>query len=290
MKINLNEFKYTGQEAFHFNDYPYYKDIDIDETTIQNEVIPELVEELKTLHLKLFAEEKKGVVVVLQAMDAAGKDEAISYIFSNLNAQGLNTASFGKPSEEEAKHDFMWRLYQDLPARGEFSLLNRSYYEEVIVTRVHDLLDDTEHNAIDDENIWKMRHRHIREHEQYLVENGFHVIKFFFNMSKSTQKERLLERMENPEKHWEFSFNDVEEREHWDTYQDVFEDMLTHTATDYAPWYVLPADNPWYSRAIVSSVMIEVLKSINPQFPSFSEEDQKTLNEYITKLKNEADE
>lgn len=250
--------------------------------------MPERVERLKELHTKLHAQEEKGIVVVLQAMDAAGKDEAITYLFSNLTAQGLKTTSFKKPTENELKHDYLWRFQKGLPERGQIGIFNRSYYEEVIAPRVHDLLGETPlPNELIDENIWNARYRQINNFEQYLVENGFPVVKFFFNVSKAEQKERLLKRMKDPRKNWEFSFNDVKERQHWDGYQQIFEDLLNKTSTEYAPWYVLPADDEEFSRYIITEVMIEMLEKIDPEFPEISGDEREQLNEAIEMLENE---
>ncbi|MCI2255829.1 polyphosphate--nucleotide phosphotransferase [Domibacillus sp. PGB-M46] len=261
----------------------------IEERELLDNEIPERVSRLKELHWKLYAEEKKGILVVLQAMDAAGKDEAISYIFSNLNAQGLKTTTLGKPSAAEMSHDYLWRIHEALPARGQIGILNRSHYEEVIATRVHDLLgEETIPDHLEkEEDIWPVRFRQINDFERYMVENGFYVVKFFFHVSKEEQRKRLLERMKDPKKNWEFSFNDVREREHWDNYQEIFTDMLRHTSTEHAPWYVLPADDEWYSRYIITEVMIELLEKIDPQFPVISDEDRQKLDEYIEKLENE---
>ncbi|GGB08678.1 polyphosphate--nucleotide phosphotransferase [Macrococcus hajekii] len=286
--MNIENYKVPVNSQVVLSQYPTSEDMKKHNDDIREIKIPELVNTLKDLHLKLHAEEKKGILVVLQALDAAGKDETISYIFSNLNAQGLKTTSFKKPSEEESKHDYMWRLHGGLPARGEIGILNRSYYEEVIVTRVHDLIDDV--HIPDDKNreeIWDVRYRQINDYEKYLTENGFHVVKFFFNMSKGEQRDRLLERMKNPKKNWEFSFNDVKEREYWDQYQQAFEDMLNQTSTEHSPWYVLPADDEWYARSLVSEIMINVLQEINPQFPEITGEEKEKLQEYIEKLENE---
>lgn len=262
-----------------------------DEQELEKKLLPDAVSTLKELHLKLNAEEEKGILVVLQAMDAAGKDEAISYLFSNLNAQGLNVLTLGKPSERELSHDYLWRIHDGLPARGEIGILNRSYYEEVIAPRVHDILgDEPLPDELIDEEIWNTRYRQIKDYERYLSENGFPVVKFFFNVSKEEQRKRLLERMKDPQKNWEFSFSDVEEREHWDDYQQIFEDMLNHTSTEYAPWYVLPADSEQYSRLIIANVMNDLLKKLDPQFPVISGEDQEKLDEYIRKLEAEGEE
>jgi len=288
--MDLSKYRVTPNKAFELSSYATSEDERPSEKELLEQRVPQSVEKLKDLHWKLHAEEKHGILVVLQAMDAGGKDEAISYIFSNLNAQGLKTISVKKPSETERKHDYLWRVHEGLPARGEVGILNRSYYEEVIAPRVHDLLE--EHEVPDDaegDDVWKLRYRQINDFERYMHENGFYIVKFFFNVSKEEQRKRLLERMKNPKKNWEFSFNDVKEREHWDEYQDIFEDMLAHTSTDYAPWHVLPADDEWYSRYLVSEVMNELLEKIDPQFPEISEEDQEELDKYIEKLENESE-
>lgn len=276
------------QTPINLADYPTTDNNRISEEELKNKWIPESINKLQDLHLKLHAEEEKGIMVILQAIDAGGKDEAISFIFSNLTAQGLKTTSVKKPSETEVKHDYLWRIHEGKPSRGEISILNRSYYEEVIAPRIHDVLDkDPLPNHLIDEDIWKVRFRQLNDFERYMTENGFPVIKFFFNVSKDVQKERLLERMKDPKKNWEFSFSDIEEREHWDTYQEVFEDMLNNTSTDYAPWYILPADDDWYARYIISEVMINVLEKLDPQFPEISGEDRQKLDESIELLEND---
>lgn len=287
--MDTRKYLVKANQELDLRNYATSEKGDIEERELLDNEIPERVGRLKELHWKLYAEEKKGILVVLQAMDAAGKDEAISYIFSNLNAQGLKTTTLGKPSATEMSHDYLWRIHEALPARGQIGILNRSHYEEVIATRVHDLLGE---EAIPDhlekeEDIWPVRFRQINDFERYMVENGFYVVKFFFHVSKEEQRKRLLERMKDPKKNWEFSFNDVREREHWDNYQEIFTDMLRHTSTEHAPWYVLPADDEWYSRYIITEVMIELLEGIDPQFPVISDEDRQKLDEYIEKLENE---
>ncbi len=254
-----------------------------------NEQLKYTIEELKKWHTRLHAEEEKGIVVVLQAMDAAGKDEAITYLFSHLTAQGLRVTTLGKPTEEELKHDYLWRLNKALPERGQIGILNRSHYEEVIAPRVHNLLEEEPlPDQLIDGEVWNRRYRQINDFERYMCENGFPFVKFFFNISKEEQTTRLLERMKNPEMNWEFSFSDVEEREHWEEYQDIFGDMLTHTSTDHAPWYILPADDEMYSRLIIACVMVEMLKDINPELPEISGGQKEKLQYYIDKLEQEA--
>lgn len=278
--MKLSDYKIPSTKNIKLKDYKCSEGKKEDNEYIEQNIIPPLVEKLKELHLKLHAEGKNGIMVVLQAIDAAGKDEAISYIFSNLNAQGLKVTNYGKPSETEQKHDYLWRIHDGEPERGQIAILNRSHYEDVIATRIHDLLEDS------DAEIEK-RYRQINNYEQYLSENGFSVVKFFFNMSKDEQKERFLKRMKDPNKQWEFSFSDVEERKKWDDYQKVFEDMLNNTSTGHSPWYILPADDEWHTRRIITEAMIHVLEGINPEFPKISGEDKKKLDKYIKELENE---
>ncbi|KIL50610.1 PPK2 family polyphosphate kinase [Jeotgalibacillus soli] len=287
--MDIKKYKVEGNEKIELQTFATSEDHGFEEKELIDQLMPESVSKLKELHWKLHAEEKKGIIVVLQAMDAAGKDEAISYIFSNLTAQGLKTTSFQKPSDTELNHDYLWRIRDGLPARGQIGILNRSHYEEVIAPRVHDdlLKDEMIPDNVDKEKIWPIRFRQINDFERHMDENGFKVIKFFFNMSKEEQADRLLERMKNPKKNWEFSFRDVEERKYWDSYQKYFEDMLNNTATKASPWYVLPADDELYSRYIITQVMIDCIESIDPQFPEISEENQEKLDKYIKQLESE---
>ncbi|TVT28991.1 polyphosphate--nucleotide phosphotransferase [Salinicoccus cyprini] len=286
--MDLNYYKVTGDEKIKLSDYPTTENKTNDNEKIRDEIIPPLVKKLKDLHMKMNAEEKHGILVVLQALDAAGKDESISHIFVNLNPQGLKTTTLSKPTEEEMKHDYLWRLHNALPARGEVGILNRSHYEEVIAPRIHDVLLEGDYpEGADETTIWSLRFEQIRNFEKYLYQNNFHIVKFFFHMSKDEQKRRLLERMKNPDKQWEFSFSDVEEREHWDEYQKVFEDMLNETSTDYAPWFVLPADDEWHSRRLVNEIMLDLLERLDPKYPETTGEDKEKLEEYIKRLEKE---
>lgn len=286
--MDTSKYLVKKDEKVKLGNYGTAEENKMSSDELAGEKMPERVERLKELHTKLHAEEEKGIIVVLQAMDAAGKDEAITYLFSNLTAQGLKTTSFKKPSETELKMDYLRRFQKGLPERGQIGIFNRSYYEEVIAPRVHDLLGETPlPDELIDEHIWDMRYRQISNFEQYLVENGFPVIKFFFNVSKEEQKKRLLKRMKDPEKNWEFSFNDVKERQHWDGYQEIFEDLLSKTSTEFAPWYILPADDEDFSRYVITEAMIELLEKIDPQFPEIMGEEKEKLNEAIEMLENE---
>ena len=286
--MDIDKYLVKKNEKIKLSQYPTTDGDKFNEQELKEKLIPESVRKLEELHMKLHAQEEKGIVVVLQAMDAAGKDEAITYIFSNLTAQGLKTTSFKKPSENELAHDYLWRFREAMPSRGQIGILNRSYYEEVIAPRVHDLLGETPlPDELIDENIWNVRYRQINDFERYMVENGFPVVKFFFNMSYEEQRVRLLERMKNPDKNWEFSFSDVKERQHWKGYQEIFEDMLSNTSTDYAPWYALPADDEWFTRYIVSEVMVKALEQIDPQYPEITGEEKEELEKAIRDLEKE---
>lgn len=286
--MDTQQYKVKAGRKVDLEDWSTREDKGTEPGQIEQQ-LKDTIEELKKWHVRLHAEEEKGIVVALQAMDAAGKDEAITYLFSNLTAQGLKVTTLGKPTEEELKHDYLWRLHKALPERGQIGILNRSHYEEVIATRVHNLLEEEPlPNQLIDGEVWNRRYRQINDFERYMFENGFPFVKFFFNISKEEQTERLLERMKNPEKNWEFSFSDVEEREHWAYYQDIFEDMLTNTSTEHAPWYILPADDEMYSRLIIAQVMVEMLEEINPELPEISGEQKDKLKHYIDKLEKEA--
>ena len=283
--MKLSSYRVQEGEQVSFANYPTSEEHTVSEEELREKKIPKSVETLKELHWRLHAEEKHGVLVILQAIDAAGKDEAISYIFSNLNAQGLRTISVKKPSDTEQKHDYLWRIHEGLPGKGEIGILNRSYYEEVIAPRIHDLIEDEEKPS--DGDVWQMRYRQINDFERYLVENGFRVVKFLFHVSKEEQRKRLLDRLKDPTKNFEFSFNDIEERKHWNEYHDIFAELVTATSTSYAPWYILPADDEWYSRYIITEVMNDVLRELDPQYPKLSDEDQQQLDEAIKRLENE---
>ena len=253
---------------------------------IKRELYEDLVPRLRGLHEKLFAESKHGILVVLQAIDAAGKDEIIKYIFSNLEPQGLKNTSYGKPTDEENAHDYLWRMAKGLPKRGEVAILNRSYYEDIISPKIYDTLGHLPDEIKNDENLWEKRYKHINNFEEYLVENGFKVVKFFFNVSKDEQRKRLLERIEDPKKNADFSFSDLDDRDNWDKYQIAFEEMLNNTSTETAPWYVLPADNPWLARKIATLALIETMEEINPKYPTFTGEDKEKAEEIAEKLRN----
>jgi len=231
------------------------------------EALEEGIIQLRELQEKLYADDKWSVLLIFQAMDAAGKDGAIKHVFSGINPQGCQVTSFKSPSSEELDHDFLWRCNKNLPERGRFGIFNRSYYEEVLVVRVHPEYLGAQKLPLSDDNIWKKRFQDITQFEKYLHHNGILVRKFFLNVSKKEQKKRFLERLDKPEKNWKFSHADVKERQHWDEYMDAYEDMIRNTASENAPWFVVPANNKWYTRTVVGAAVIDALLSLNLEFP-----------------------
>ena len=231
---------------------------------------------------KLLAEERQSLLLVFQAMDGAGKDGTIKHVMSGIDPQGCQVALFEKPGAKELKHDYLRRFVRQLPERGQIGIFNRSYYEEVLSSRVHpERLEEQNLPAPirRAKNIWRQRFAQINNFEQYLTENGIHVMKFFLHLSKEKQRERLLERLDEREKKWKFSPDDVEERGHWDAYMKAFEDALSRTSTKHAPWYVVPADRRWYSAFVVASLVVAKLKSLKLRYPRTSEATREEIAE-----------
>jgi PPK2 family polyphosphate:nucleotide phosphotransferase len=239
------------------------------------------VEVLSELQDKLYAQDKWAVLLILQAMDAAGKDGAIKHVMSGLNPQGCQVFSFKVPTSEDLDHDFLWRCVKCLPERGRIGIFNRSYYEETLVVRVHPefLAKQKLPLQLITKDIWKERFKDIRAFERYLTRNGVIVRKFFLHLSKKEQRRRFLDRIENPEKNWKFSANDAKEREHWDAYMEAYEDMIQHTATKDAPWYVVPADHKWFTRLVVAAAVIEALTSLKLAYPRVGPNKLKEIGE-----------
>jgi PPK2 family polyphosphate:nucleotide phosphotransferase len=232
----------------------------------------------------LYAQDKWAVLLIFQAMDAAGKDGAIKHVMSGVNPQGVQVFSFKSPSAEDLDHDFLWRCMKSLPNRGHIGIFNRSYYEEVLVVRVHPefLTKQKIPPALLTKDIWRERFQDIRSFERYLSRNGIKIVKFFLHVSKKEQRRRFLDRAEQPEKNWKFSASDMAEREYWKEYQDAYEDMIRNTATKDSPWYVVPADNKWFTRVVVGAAIVDTLASLDLAYPKV---DQARLAE-IAKAKN----
>ena len=237
------------------------------------------VDLLAELQNMLYAQDCWAVLLIFQAMDAAGKDGAIKHVMSGVNPQGCQVFSFKSPTSEDLDHDYLWRCMKCLPERGRIGIFNRSYYEETLVVRVHrDFLEKQKiPSDLITKDIWKERFQDIRSFERYLARNGVAVRKFFLHVSNKEQKKRFLERIKEPEKNWKFSANDAKEREHWDDYMQAYEDMIRNTATKAAPWYVVPADNKWFTRVVVAAAVIDALAELDLKYPKVSEAKLKEL-------------
>lgn len=249
--------------------------------------------QMDELQEKLYATNRYSLLIIFQAMDAAGKDSAIEHVMSGINPQGCQVFSFKQPNSEEYEHDFLWRHSKALPEKGRIGIHNRSHYENVLVCKVHpeyvlkegvrnyDKVEDL------DEEFWKNRYESINNFERHLHQNGTTIIKFFLNVSKEEQKERFLERIDDPLKNWKFSSFDVEERGHWNEYMSAYEDAINQTSTEDAPWYIVPADKKWFTRIAVSKIIVDTLKALDLKFPEISDEEKAKLEESRQKLKSE---
>ena len=256
------------------------------------ELLGDGLKDLRKLQERLYAEGKWAVLMVLQAMDAAGKDSAIEHVMSGINPQGCDVRAFKAPGPVELKHEFLWRHALALPARGRIGIFNRSHYEEVLVVRVHPEIlrgRDVPGELIDD-GIWQRRFDSIRGFERHLANSGTVVLKFFLHISKDEQARRFLDRIDEPDKNWKFSFGDLEERTRWDDYMAAYEDAIRNTAAEHAPWYVVPANNKWYARLVIASALDDALQRIDPKFPEVTEEDRRRMQEHRTALAREAKE
>ena len=244
------------------------------------ELLEEGVQKLAALQDKLYAQDSWALLLIVQAMDAAGKDGVIKHVMSGVNPQGCQVYSFKAPSAEELDHDYMWRAMVRMPERGRIGIFNRSYYEEVLVVRVHPELLRTERipSALITKDIWKERFEDIRSFERYMTRNGVAVRKFFLNVSKKEQKRRFLARLDQPEKNWKFSSADIKERACWSDYMDAFEDMIRHTATPDAPWHVIPADNKWFTHIAVAEAIVQTLEDLKLSYPKVDAAKAKELS------------
>ena len=265
-KFRLKDFDPASTGYFHSKEHA-------------QELLDKGIADMRELQDKLYAQGNWGVLIILQAMDAAGKDGVIKHVMSGVNPQGCQVYPFKQPSTEELNHDYMWRSNRKLPERGHIGIFNRSYYEEVLVVRVHSDLLKNERIPDDliGKNIWQDRFEDISNSERYLTRNGIVIRKFFLNISKKEQKQRFLERLDNPEKNWKFSAADVRERECWDGYMKAYEEMIAATSKKHAPWYVVPADNKWYTRVVVAAAIVDAMEELKLSYPKVSPEERKQL-------------
>lgn len=290
----IDKFRVPPEKKIRLKDYS--TDWDGDDSLpeeerrqIAAEFLAKNIEDLAAAQELLYAANTWSVLCIFQALDAAGKDGTIKHVLSGLNPQGCHVSSFKAPSETELDHDFLWRTTCALPERGRIGIFNRSYYEEVLVVRVHPefLAGQKLPPKLAGDGIWKERFEDIRNFESYLGRNGVVTRKFFLHVSKEEQRKRFLDRLNEPKKNWKFSANDVKERAHWDDYMDAYEDMIRHTATKEAPWYVVPADNKWFTRIVVAGAIIETLQSLDLHFPKVGKSKVKELADAKHALLNE---
>ena len=291
--MNLEELIYPPDKKKKLKDFdPGY--------TGKFESKEEAIEKLKKSAVKLsalqdllYAHDKYSVLLIFQAMDAAGKDGTIKSVMYGVNPQGCQVKSFKTPSAEELDHDFLWRSMKALPERGNIGIFNRSYYEEVLITKIHpeilnfQKLPNLSKEPLKDKKFWENRYTDINTFEKYLTNNGTVVLKFFLNVSKEDQKQRFLDRINDPTKNWKFTMNDIRERQYWDKYMEAYEDILRETSTEYAPWYVIPANKKWFMRTAVSSIVISTLESLNLTYPDLGEAQKKELLNAKEMLENE---
>ena len=239
------------------------------------------LEKMTELQDKLYADGREGVILVLQAMDAAGKDSIVKHVMGPLNPQGVDVISFKQPTGEELAHDYLWRAHRAIPRRGYIGIFNRSYYEDVLVVKVHELQHGYQmpERCLDENSkeFFDKRYRQIRNFEEYLYENGYRVVKVFLHVSPEEQKKRFLERIDDETKNWKFSASDIKERAHWEEYMHAYEEAIAHTATEHSPWYVLPADQKWYTRYLVSEIMVKALAACDPQYPDLPQTEKDEL-------------
>ena len=292
-KLNTDQFKVQPHQKISLKNFDPafcdgFKDKDEAEQQLQKDI-----EMLFQLQYQLFAENRQALLIIFQAMDAAGKDGAIKHVFSGLNPQGCRVYSFKQPSTNELEHDYLWRHYNKLPNRGEIGIFNRSHYENVLITRVHpefllkENLPNIQSVADVKKSFWKERYRQINQFEKTISENGTTVVKFFLHLSKEEQKNRFLSRIETPEKNWKFSSADIEERSYWKAYQKAYKKAISKTSTELAPWYIIPADNKWFSRVAIGNILVETLKKMNIEMPTISDGEKKSLEKAKQKLMKE---
>jgi len=281
-RFNLKPFIIKKKQKIKLKDYdPAYKE-QLDDKRHGEETLAEDIRDLKDSQELLWASKQKSLLLVFQAMDAAGKDGTIKHVLSGINPQGCDVFSFKQPSEEERLHHFLWRPQQYIPSRGKIAIFNRSYYEEVLVVKVHPEILTSEWVPANLqkkplEKLWEARYEEINEFERRVTKNGVSIIKFFLHLSKDEQKRRFLKRLNSPERQWKFSLSDLKERKYWDDYQKAFEDMLSNTSTKEAPWYVIPADNKWFMRALVADIISNRVKELNLKFPKVPKEKKDEL-------------
>ena len=251
-------------------------------------ILKKNIKKMYKLQNMLYAYDRYSILLIFQAMDAAGKDGTIKHVMSGLNPQGTQVFSFKQPSSEDLDHDYLWRIHRYVPERGRIGIFNRSHYEEVLIVRVHDLIQNQKiPGELINKDIWKTRYREINDFEKILYENGTIIIKFFLHVSKDEQKKRFLKRIDTPEKNWKFSSSDIEERKYWDKYQEAYAEAISATSKKHSPWFIIPADHKWFMRYAVSQVIVETMEEIKMSYPVLSKDQLAELDKYKKKLLDE---
>jgi len=275
----VKPYRVDDGKKFRLKDYDASDSSSIDSREKAEKLLAKGVGRLAELQEKLYAQDKWAVLLIFQAMDAAGKDGAIKHVMSGINPQGCQVYSFKAPTSEELDHDFLWRTAKSLPERGRIGIFNRSYYEEVLVVRVHPEILERQKmpRKLITKRVWKERYEDIAAHERYLNRNGIVIRKFFLNVSKAEQKRRFLERLDKPEKNWKFSSADAKERGHWKEYMAAYEDLIRETATPHAPWIVVPADKKWFARLVVAAAVADAMEELDLEYPRVTEAQKKEL-------------
>jgi PPK2 family polyphosphate:nucleotide phosphotransferase len=287
--MNYDMFTVKPGKTIRLKDYDPDYTGDVENKAVAETLLREGIQQMEKYQEILYAQNTYALLIIFQAMDAAGKDSTIKHVMSGLNPQGCQVFSFKAPSDEDLDHDYLWRSFKALPERGRIGIHNRSYYEEVLAVRVHPefLAKQQLPPSTTGKDIWKRRFEEINNFEKYLVHNGIIVLKFFLNVSKAEQKKRFLDRINLPEKNWKFSVSDATERAFWDDYMRAFEDMFNHTSTEWAPWYIIPADHKWFTRLAVGSIVTRTLKNLDLKYPTVSETHRQELLKAKEMLENE---
>ena len=293
MSMNFQKFKAPPRTPVSLREYdPAFIDAFKDSKAAKKQLKKD-IKLMSGLQYRLYAENRRALLLIFQAMDAAGKDGAIKHVLSGINPQGCEVHSFKHPSSEELDHSYLWRHYTKLPDRGRIGIFNRSHYENVLITKVHPELLLAENLpdilSVEDANtdFWETRYRQINNFERTISENGTVILKFFLHLSKDEQKRRFLSRIKTPDKNWKFSAADIEERAFWEDYQNAYETAISRTSTDYAPWYIIPANHKWFSRVAIGNIIAETLKDMDIQMPAISEEEKALLQKAKGKLEKE---
>lgn len=286
--MDISKFRIEADSHFKLSDIDPVDTGKFSSKEEAEKLLTENIEQMAKLQDILYAQNKYAMLIIFQAMDTAGKDGAIKHVMVGLNPQSTHVHSFKQPSSEELDHDYLWRASKNLPERGQIGIFNRSYYEEVLVVKVHDLIS---FQQIPEEfitkDIWKNRYRQIRDFERYLTENGIVILKFFLHISRNEQKKRLLARIDDASKNWKFSSADIKEREFWDNYQQCYQETIRETSTKQAPWFVVPSNKKWFSRLVISEAIVKTMKELKLEYPSITDDQKKILQECERKLEAE---